>query len=278
MKKSKALNQHTLIEWTNRTWNPFRGCSLVSKGCMNCYAMYQAHRQSGVGQPYEGLTTNTASGPRWNGEVRIVEDALNKPLHWRKPSKIFVNSMSDMFHEKISLEDIQRVFDVMRRADWHDFQILTKRSERLLELSRQIAWPDNVWMGVSIEDNPTRKRIADLALTDAQIKFLSIEPLLEDLPNLLLAGMDWVIVGGESGPKARQMEESWVSAIIDDCKCQGVPVFVKQMGSVWAKNWNASHPKGGDIDEWSESIRVREYPRFYTERLDKSGDQTLPLF
>ena len=276
--KSKKDNQHTGIQWTNRTWNPFRGCSLVSKGCVNCYAMYQAHRYSGPGEAYEGLTINTASGPRWNGEVKIVEDALNKPLHWRKPSKIFVNSMSDMFHEKIPLEDIHRVFDVMRRANQHQFQILTKRSRRLVELNNEIAWPDNVWMGVSIEDNPTRQRIADLTLVDANVRFLSIEPLLDDLPNLVLDGIHWVIIGGESGFKARQMQEGWVSAIIDDCKRQNVPVFVKQMGSVWAKNHNAKDSKGGDIDEWSEHLKVRDYPDLYNTVTDRDGGETLPLF
>ena len=263
--KNKSKNQHTGIQWTNQTWNPFRGCTLVSKGCMNCYAMHQAHRMSGTGQAYEGLTEMTPKGPRWNGKIKIVEDALNKPLHWRRPSKIFVNSMSDMFHEDISLDNIQRVFDVMRRADWHQFQILTKRSERLVELNNEIDWPDNVWMGVSIEDNPTRKRIADLTLVDAKVRFLSIEPLLQDLPNLALDGIHWVIVGGESGPNARPIQEGWVIAIVGDCKIQGVPVFVKQMGSVWAKNHNAKDSKGGDMAEWSFTLQYREYPYFDTE-------------
>ena len=266
---------NTAIQWTEKTWNPFRGCSLVSKGCMNCYAMHQAHRYSGKGDPYEGLTINTASGPRWNGEVRFVEDTLNKPLSWRKPSKIFVNSMSDMFHEGFSLDDIHRVFDVMHRADWHQFQILTKRSERLVELDSDLYWSDNIWMGVSVEDNPTRSRIRELTLTGAKVKFLSIEPLLEDLPNLALDGIDWVIVGGESGAKARPLQESWVSAIIDDCKRQNVAVFVKQMGSVWAKRHQAKHSKGGDMKEWPFHLHCREYPSHNRQNVEVDTQMSL---
>ena len=267
------MMNNTAIQWTEKTWNPFRGCSLVSKGCMECYAMHQAHRHSGKGEPYEGLTKMTPKGPVWNGEVRLVEHMIEKPLSWKKPSKIFVNSMSDIFHEGFSLDDIHRVFDVMHRADWHQFQILTKRSERLVELDSDLYWSDNIWMGVSIEDNPTRSRIRELTLTGAKVKFLSIEPLLEDLPYLALDGIDWVIVGGESGPKARPMQESWVSSIIEDCKQQITPVFVKQMGSVWAKQHQAKHSKGGDMKEWPFHLHCREYPE-YDEQSDKMDAQT----
>ena len=192
--------QSSKIEWTESTWNPVRGCTRVSEGCRFCYAERIAARFSGKGMAYEGLAENTKAGPRWTQQVILVPELINEPLKWKKPRRIFVNSMSDLFHEKVELSDIQKVFAVMEKADRHQFQILTKRAERLLAFNAKLPWPPNVWMGVSVEDNRVTDRIDALRQTDAHIKFLSLEPLLGALPNLELDGIDWVIVGGESGP------------------------------------------------------------------------------
>lgn len=223
-------SQSSKIEWTESTWNPVRGCTRVSEGCRFCYAERIAARFSGKGMAYEGLAENTKAGPRWTTEVRPVPKLLNEPLKWKTPRRIFVNSMSDLFHEKIELSYIQKVFSVMEKAHWHQFQVLTKRSERLLEFSPKLPWPSNVWMGVSVENDSVTHRIDALRQTDAQIKFLSLEPLLGALPNLTLAGINWVIVGGESGPGAREMKEKWVIDIRDRCKDAKVPFFFKQWG------------------------------------------------
>ena len=218
------------IEWTESTWNPVRGCTRVSEGCRFCYAERIAARFSGKGMAYEGLAENTEAGPRWTQEVQIVPALLNEPLKWKKPRRIFVNSMSDLFHEKIELSFIQQVFDVMRRADKHQFQVLTKRGERLLQLNTELQWAPNIWMGVSVEDERVTDRINALRQTDAHIKFLSLEPLLGPLPNLELDGIDWVIVGGESGPGAREMKRNWVVDIRDQCPDADVAFFFKQWG------------------------------------------------
>ena len=223
-------SQSSKIEWTESTWNPVRGCTRVSEGCRFCYAERIAARFSGEGMAYEGLAENTKAGPRWTQQVRPVPELLNEPLKWKKPRRIFVNSMSDLFHEKIELAYIQKVFDVMRRADKHQFQVLTKRAERLLEFSPKLPWPPNVWMGVSVEDDRVTHRIDALRQTDAQIKFLSLEPLLGALPNLALDGIDWVIVGGESGPGARKMEKEWIVDIRDQCANAKALFFFKQWG------------------------------------------------
>ena len=223
-------SQSSKIEWTESTWNPVRGCTRVSEGCRFCYAERIAARFSGKGMAYEGLAKNTKAGPRWTQQVRFIPALLDEPLKWKKPRRIFVNSMSDLFHEKVKLSDIQKVFDVMRRADKHQFQVLTKRAERLLEYSPKLPWPPNVWMGVSVEDNRVMDRIEALRQTDAHIKFLSLEPLLGALPNLTLDEIDWVIVGGESGPGAREMKKKWVIDIRDQCADAKVPFFFKQWG------------------------------------------------
>jgi protein gp37 len=191
-----------------------------------------ATRFSGKNMAYEGLAKMTPSGPRWENKIRVVPELLNAPLKWRKPQLIFVNSMSDLFHADVEESFIGQVFDVMKVAHWHQFQILTKRSERLLELSPDIEWPDNVWMGVSVENQDYTCRIDHLRETDAQIKFLSLEPLLGPLPNLNLTDIDWAIVGGESGPGARPMREEWVIQIRDQCQVAEVPFFFKQWGGV----------------------------------------------
>jgi len=210
------------IEWTEATWNPVTGCSKISPGCRHCYAERMARRLQAMGQP------NYVNG----FEVTVHEHMLNAPLGWRRPRVVFVNSMSDLFHERVPLAFIRRVFEVMRRASWHTFQVLTKRSERLAEVAPVLDWPANVWMGVSIENADYAWRADDLRSTGACVKFLSLEPLLGPLPGLDLDGIDWAIVGGESGPKARPMREEWVLDIREQCVSAGVPFFFKQWGGV----------------------------------------------
>lgn len=208
------------IEWTESTWNPITGCTKISSGCKNCYAERMAVRLQAMGQ------SNYIDG----FQLTLHEHMLERPLEWKKPQLIFVNSMSDLFHEDVPVDFIQKIFDVMRRASWHNFQILTKRSERLLKLSVDIDWPPNVWMGVSVESSKYKFRINHLRETKAKIKFLSLEPLLGPLPALNVSGIDWVIVGGESGPGARPIEERWVTDIRDQCLLAKVPFFFKQWG------------------------------------------------
>lgn len=216
---------HSGIEWTESTWNPLTGCNKISPGCKHCYAERMAIRLKAIGHP------NYVNG----FELTIHNHALELPLHWKKPQIIFVNSMSDLFHKDVPFDFIQKIFDVMRRAWWHQFQVLTKRSERLCELNSQIEWPKNVWMGVSVENSAYTFRIDHLRKTGARIKFLSLEPLLGPLPNLNLDGVDWVIVGGESGPGARPMAEEWVIDIRDQCLASNVPFFFKQWGGTRKK-------------------------------------------
>jgi protein gp37 len=213
------------IEWTGSTWNPVTGCTKISPGCTNCYAERMAKRLQAMGQP------NYCAGFK----LTLHEHALELPLKWKKPQTIFVNSMSDLFLKGVSTEFIRKVFDVMQRADWHTFQALTKRSERLATLSKVLPWPHNIWMGVTVENENYTFRIDHLRKTGACIKFLSIEPLLGPIPHLDLEGIDWVIVGGESGPGARPMKLEWVLDIRDQCINAGVPFFFKQWGGVQKK-------------------------------------------
>jgi protein gp37 len=213
------------IEWTEATWNPVTGCTKVSPGCLHCYAERMAKRLKAMGQP------KYANGFK----LTMHADCLDQPLHWRKPRMVFANSMSDLFHEGVPSSFIQDVFDVMRRASRHTFQVLTKRSRRLLELNPEIDWPKNVWMGVSVENQDYAFRIEHLRKTSAHVKFLSLEPLLGPLPQLDLRGIDWVIVGGESGPGARPMAGEWVVEIRDQCLTSDVPFFFKQWGGVRRK-------------------------------------------
>lgn len=208
------------IEWTEATWNPVTGCTKVSPGCKHCYAERMAHRLQAMGQP----------NYRHGFELTLQPQMLEAPLQWRSPQTIFVNSMSDLFHGEVPELFIQRVFDVMRRAHWHRFQVLTKRADRLVELAPSIDWPRNVWMGVSVESSAYVHRIDALRRTPAATKFLSLEPLLGPLPDLDLGGIDWVIVGGESGPRARPMAEAWVEDLRDQCRRARVPFFFKQWG------------------------------------------------
>lgn len=224
----------TSIEWTDCTWNVTRGCSRVSEGCEHCYAEREAHRHSGSGGSYEGLTERTAGGiTRWTGEVRFVPDALDIPTRWKEPRRIFVNSMSDLFHPGLKDDEIYWVVEVIRECPQHHFQILTKRPERLAKLD--INWPPNLWMGVSVESSRYYRRIALLRACEAHVRFLSLEPLLGPMPELDLAGVSWVIVGGESGPGARPMHPDWVRAIRDRCVRERVPFFFKQWGGVTNK-------------------------------------------
>lgn len=216
------MGAKTRIEWTEYTWNPITGCTKVSPGCRNCYAERMAVRLQAMGQP------NYVNG----FQVTTHERSLGLPLGWSKSQTIFVNSMSDLFHEAVPEEFILRTFEIMRRANWHRFQILTKRSGRLLELDPILPWAANIWMGVSIENSDYAFRIDDLRKTGAATKFLSLEPLLGPLPDLDLQGIDWVIVGGESGLRARPMDPSWVVDIRDQCREAGVPFFFKQWGGV----------------------------------------------
>ena len=213
---------NSAIEWTESTWNPVTGCSKISPGCRHCYAETLARRLKAMGQP------NYANG----FEVTMHDSALDLPLRWKRPQSVFVNSMSDLFHEDIPSDFIIRVFRVMCRANWHRFQALTKRSSRLLELDGILPWAPNIWMGVTVENQDCTFRIDDLRHTKAAVKFLSLEPLLGPIVNLNLNGIDWVIVGGESGIGARPMEQSWVVDIRDQCDEAGVPFFFKQWGGV----------------------------------------------
>jgi protein gp37 len=202
------------------SWNPVTGCSHISPGCAHCYAERMAHRLQMMGQAkYK------------NGfKVTLHNDVIDLPLSWKKPRHIFVNSMSDLFHKDVPLEFIQKVFDTMRKANWHSYQILTKRSERLLELNPQIAWPENVWMGVTCESKGQLFRLRDLARIPAALRFVSMEPLLGPIGDFPTEGIDWIIVGGESGPGARLMDKSWVIEIRNHCLKSNIPFFFKQWG------------------------------------------------
>ena len=214
------MSNTSTIEWTDATWNPVTGCDKISPGCKHCYAERLAKRLQAMGNP------SYANGFDLTPQERLLEE----PLHWTSPRRIFVNSMSDLFHKGVPDEYIRRVFDVMSRAHWHEYQILTKRSERLR--SMDLGWARQIWMGVSVESNAYRHRIDDLRQTGAAVKFLSLEPLLEPLPDLNLTGIDWVIVGGESGPGARPMQESWVIDLREQFDRAGVAFFFKQWGGV----------------------------------------------
>jgi protein gp37 len=309
------MSAETGIEWTDRTWNPIRGCSRVSEGCRNCYAERVAFRFSGPSlfgdgkpAPYAGLVERRNGRPAWTGAIRVVEDAILEPLSWRKPARVFVNSMSDLFHEGVSDETLDRIFAVMALAPRHTFQVLTKRPARArayLEARSRSAtvWKGaaralgyalefdgvslvpfplpNVWIGTSVEDQATADaRIPVLLETPAAVRFVSAEPLLGPVDldrggwSLLepmksptgkrRPGLDWVIVGGESGPGARPCDVRWVSAIVGDCQAAGVPVFVKQLGAKPIGPERAYFPvtdrKGGDPAEWPEGLRVRQFP------------------
>ena len=231
------------IEWTESTWNPITGCTKVSPGCKFCYAERMAKRLKAMG------SANYENGFK----LTLHEHVLELPLSWKKPQTIFVNSMSDLFHKNVPFEFIQKMFGVMNKAYWHRFQILTKRSERLFELDPLLTWTDNIWMGVSVENENYTYRIDHLRYTHAKVKFLSIEPLIGPIEKLNLKNIDWVIVGGESGPGARPMKEEWVIKIRDECRKAKVPFFFKQWGGVNKKK-NGRVLKGRT---WEEMPRLR---------------------
>jgi len=219
------MASHSAIEWTESTWNPVTGCNKVSPGCVHCYAERMAKRLQamGVRQYVDGF------------KVTLQQHSLCLPLLWKKPQVIFVNSMSDLFHREVPEAFIHKVFEIMRLAHWHQFQVLTKRPERMVQITDRLDWAPNVWMGVSVENKDYVHRIENLRQTKAAVKFLSLEPLLGPIPNLKLDGIDWVIAGGESGPGARRMDPGWVLGIRDQCLRAGVPFFFKQWGGVHKK-------------------------------------------
>ncbi len=234
MKKSR-------IEWTESTWNPVTGCTKTSEGCKNCYAERMAKRLKAMGQQ------NYING----FEVTCHLHMLETPLRWKKPNMIFVNSMSDLFHENVPIDFIKLVFGVMHLADQHIYQILTKRTKRLLELSKKLKWENHIWMGVTVENSSTKTRIECLKKSSAKVKFLSLEPLLGPLDKLNLKNIDWVIVGGESGPQARPIKADWVREIRDQCLEQNIPFFFKQWGGVQKKK-NGRILDGTTWDEMPE--------------------------
>lgn len=244
------------IEWTDSTWNPVAGCTILSPGCTNCYAMRMAQRLEAMGQgKYAGTTRVSGGRAKWTGMLVMDEGALDIPRRWSKGRMIFVNSMSDLFHEDVPLDFIARVFTVMRETPQHTYQILTKRAERLAELAPHLPWPDNVWMGVSVESEDYWPRVDHLRRTGAYVKFLSLEPLLGPLTTLDFTDIDWVIAGGESGPNARPMDPAWVRAIRDACVAQRVAFHFKQWGG---RNKKAAGRTLDDRtwDQWPAKARV----------------------
>ena len=307
------MGDKTGIAWTDATWNPVVGCSRVSEGCRHCYAERQAfrHGQMMARSPYKGLTEKVGAEIRWTGEVRLVENALALPLRWRRPRRIFVNSMSDLFHESLSDECIGRVFEIMGSAQQHTYQILTKRPERMQRfISHHSAaggqlgpWPwPHVWLGVSVENQETAdERIPLLLKAPAAVHWISAEPLLGPVdlrrwleidrlvgsPDYVRSGfrpeLSWVVIGGESGPGARPFDLGWARQVIEQCRAAGASAFMKQVGAhpheersgrvvcrashldgcgagSWSKSLVFEHSSGADPSEWSEDLRVREWP------------------
>jgi protein gp37 len=239
-KATLAIGSH--IEWTEATWNPVTGCSKVSPGCAHCYAERMARRLQGMGMPKYAQGFNVA----------VHEAALGLPLNWRRPREVFVNSMGDLFHEQVPLDFVLRVFAVMHRASQHRYQLLTKRAERLAELDSVLPWAPNIWMGVTVESDAYVNRVDSLRHTGAAVKFLSMEPLLGPVPHLDITGIDWVIVGGESGPRARPMQPSWAAAIRDSCLEARVPFYFKQWGG-WNKKRTGRELEGRIWDQRPEA-------------------------
>ena len=245
------MAQTSSIEWTEATWNPVTGCTKISPGCTHCYAQRMAKRLKAMGQfRYR------------NGfKLTLQPDALQVPLRWKRPRMIFVNSMSDLVHKDVPADFIAECFAVMKKASQHTFQVLTKRPERAAEMADDLPWPKNVWMGASIENADYTYRVRSLLKTRAPVRFLSLEPLLGAIPRLSLRGINWVIVGGESGPAARPMKSNWVFQIRDRCRDRGVPFFFKQWGGVnkkkagrllEGKTWDGMPIQGETADDTSD--------------------------
>jgi protein gp37 len=219
------------IEWTDATWNPVAGCTVISPGCTNCYAMRMAARLDAMGMPkYRSLTRRSGRRSVWTGRISLDQPALHTPLEWSKPRMVFVNSMSDLFHEGVPASFIERVWEVMSRAGHHTFQILTKRVDRMAALVPSLPLLPNVWLGTSVENTDYLWRLEALRRIDAAIRFASFEPLLGSVTNVELQGIDWAIVGGESGPGARRIRSEWVEEIRDACRRAGTAFFFKQWG------------------------------------------------
>ena len=232
------------IEWTDVTWNPVTGCTKISHGCKHCYAERMAKRLREMGvKKYRG-----------GFSVAVHESTLGDPLKWKQPRLVFVNSMSDLFHQSVPATFIDRVFDVMIHAPQHVFQVLTKRPNRVLQMNERLCWSPNIWLGTSIESQRWLSRLEQLKESSARVKFLSLEPLLGPLPDLKLGGIDWVIVGGESGPGARPMEADWVRNIRDQCIRDDVPFFFKQWGGVFKKKTGRTL----DDREWNQMPRAMQ--------------------
>lgn len=314
------MGDKTGIQWTDTTWNPIRGCSRVSEGCRHCYAEVVAGRFCGDGMPYEGLIRQTAKAPRWNGQIKLVHEKYSDPLRWQKPRMVFVNSMSDLFHEAMPFEEVAALFGIMAGSPRHTFQVLTKRPKRAQAffkwLEREVfeghtqydvcrtyaarrvgsmlasrmpndcPWPaPNIWLGASIEDQATAvERITPLLSTPAALLWLSYEPALgpvdfEDVlrwvafPLSVFKGggqrtetpwkIDWVVVGGESGPGARPFHVEWARQTIRQARPHGTPVFVKQLGAapyLDGEPMKLAAKKGDEPEEWPEDVRVRQWP------------------
>jgi protein gp37 len=225
------MSDSSRIEWTQATWNPVAGCNVLSPGCTNCYAMRMAARLAAMGQDkYIGTTRKSGGRAKWTGKISLDEASLELPQKWKRGRLIFVNSMADLFHDKVPAAYVRKVFDAMAVAPQHTFQVLTKRPERMLALSPTLPWASHIWMGVSVESADYTCRIDLLRQSGAAVKFLSLEPLLGPLDDLDLRGIDWVIAGGESGPGARPMEQQWVRSIRDQCRAAEVAFHFKQWG------------------------------------------------
>jgi protein gp37 len=249
---------HSAIEWTEATWNPTTGCDRTSPGCDHCYALTMAKRLKAMGQARYQLDGNPrTSGPGFG--LTLHDDVLELPLSWREPRVIFINSMSDLFHESVPIDFIARVFDVISATPRHTYQLLTKRSRRLALVAPQLPWPDNLWVGVSAETDRYAFRVDHLRQVNAAIRFVSAEPLLGAMPSLNLDGIDWVIVGGESGPGARPLQLDWIEEIRDQSIAAGAAFFVKQLGTVWARQ-SGLRGKAHDIADWPEPLRLRDMP------------------
>jgi len=268
------MGDRSAIQWTGSTWNPTTGCDQISPGCDNCYALALAARLQAMRQPkYQHDGDPRTSGPGF--KLTVHEAALEIPTRWRAPRLIFVNSMSDLFHDDVPTEFIQRVFDVMRETPRHTYQVLTKRSKRLAALAADLEWPANVWMGVSIENDRYTFRARHLTTVPAAVRFLSCEPLLGALPSLDLAGIDWCIVGGESGKHARPLDLDWIREIRSKCAVSGTALFVKQLGTAWAADAGFGRTHGGDILQWPADLQVREMPSYVEgerRKDDAAGD------
>jgi len=243
------------IEWTDATWNPIIGCAMVSPGCTNCYAMRMAARLQSMGSAqYRGVTRKSGGRFVWTGKLRVNESTFHAPLSWKKPKKIFVNSMSDLFQDGVDGAVISRVWDVMKRTPQHVFQILTKRPDRMRQILREQRLPvlPHVWLGTSVENREYRSRIDELQKTPASVRFISFEPLIGPVGRVNLSGIHWAIVGGESGPKSRPILEEWVDELLAECQGQDVAFFFKQWGGANKKRAGRSY-RGQTWDEYPDA-------------------------